>query len=302
MVPEDRYGATPVDGEDEDIVRLRYPVRMIAVTPQLVTTQQFQLADAAPEYSSTAAALDAVLNDRNKAVVDRYARPAGAAIGDDIVIDLGLGPRRYELVGVLDTFLVGGVIVSPDEFTELTASNGPTLLLGRAATGTTPEALVTAVDAWGRDVGMNARTMEQAAAERVSVNRTFTDTFALMLLLGLAVALIAVAGALVRSARERKPYLGVLRALGLQRGTVAVALAAEPATVALVGGAAGLVGGLIVLRLLFAVGFSDLAFVVDWVRLLAILGGLATVLVVLCISVAWPLVPRDPSEALREVA
>jgi hypothetical protein len=62
------------------------------------------------------------------------------------------------------------------------------------------------------------------------------------------------------------------------------------------------VGGLIVLRLLFAVGFSDLAFVVDWIRLLAFLGGLATVLVVLCISVAWPLVPRDPSEALREVA
>ncbi|HYI44447.1 MAG TPA: FtsX-like permease family protein [Actinomycetota bacterium] len=302
FVPEDRFGVAPPDGEDEDIVRLRYPVRMIAVSHQLIAAQQFQLADVAPEYGSTATALEAVMSDRNKAVVDRYGRPPGAAIGDDVTIDLGLGPRRYELVGVLDTFLVGGVLVSPDEYTELTASNGTTLLLGWAETGTSPEELASSVNDWGRDVGADARTMQQVGADVVSVNKTFTDTFALMLLLGLAVALMAVAAVLVRSARERRPYLAVLRAIGLQRGTVAASLAAEPVAVALIGGLAGLIGGLSVLRLLFAFGFSDLAFVIDWVRLLAILGGLAGVLVILCVSVAWPHVPRDPSRSLRELA
>ena len=302
LVPEDRFGVAAADDDDADIVRLRYPVRMVAVSPRLVTTQQFGLAAALPGYDTAAAALDAVLRDRNKAVVDRYALPPGARVGEDVVLDLGIGPRRYELVAVLDSFLVGSVFVSNDEYIDLAASNGDTLLLGIAADPTTPGHLAAAVDAWGHQVGATTRTMEQVAADVVSVNRTFTDTFALMLLLGLGVALVAVAAMLIRSARERRPYLAVLRAMGLRRGTVAASLAAEPVAVALVGGVAGLGGGLVALRLLFAAGFSDLAFVVDWGRLLLILGGLAVALLVLCTAAAWPTVPRDTGVALRDIA
>lgn len=297
LIPEDRFGtAAP---EDDAIVRLRYPVRMVAVTPTLVASQQFQLAEG--DYDSAADALDAVRRDLNKAVVDRYARPPGADIGDDVVIDLGLGPRRYELVGVLDTFLLGAVFVSGDEYVDLVASSGSTLLLGRAADGTTAEELAVSVDTWGRDVGVSTKTTGEVAGDVVSVNRTFTDTFALMLLLGLVVALVAVAAMLVRSARERRPYLAVLRAIGLRRRTVVAILAAEPTAVALVGAVAGLAGGLIVLRALFAFGFSDLAFVVDWTRALIILGGLMVLLVTVCFVGAWPAVPRDLDESLREI-
>jgi putative ABC transport system permease protein len=303
MVPEDRFGVEQTDGEDSDIVRLRYPVRLVAVTSDFAAgAQGFRLAEALPEYPDAQAALDAVLRDGNKAVVDRYARPPGAQLGEDVVLDLGLGLRRYELIGVLDTFLLGSVMVSVDEYIDLVASAGSTLLLGRAADGTTPEQLAGAVDGWGRGVGTTTRTMADVASDVVAVNRTFTDTFALMLLLGLAVALVAVAAMLVRSARERRPYLSVLRAMGLRRSTVAVALAAEPVTVALVGGVAGLAGGLLVLRGLFAAGFSDLAFTIDVVRVVAIIGGLAVLLVVLCWLVAWPAVPREPGESLRDIA
>jgi len=301
VIPEDRFGVEVTDGEDEDVVRLRYPVRMVAVSPALIQAQQYRLAEALPGYASAAAALEAVRQDGNKAVVDRYARPPGAAVGDDVVLDLGLGSRRYELIGVLDTYLLGSVFVSSDEYVDLVASTGSTLLLGRAAGGTTPPQLAAAVDRWGRDVGVSARTTEQVANDVVAVNRTFTDTFALMLLLGLLVALVAVAAMLVRSARERRPFLAVLRAMGLRRATVVAAVAAEPVTVALVGGAAGLAGGLVVLRVLFAAGFSDLAFVVDWWRVVGILAAVAVLLVVLCVAAAWPAVPREPSDALREI-
>jgi putative ABC transport system permease protein len=301
MVPEDRFGVERTDGEDDDIVRLRYPVRMIGVTGDFAAAQSFRLAEALPEYATAEAALHAVLRDGDKAVVDRYARPPGAQVGEDVVLDLGLGLRRYELIGVLDTFLLGSVMVSVDEYIDLVASAGSTLLLGTAAQGTTAQQLAAAVDVWGRGVGTTTRTMPVAASDVVAVNRTFTDTFALMLLLGLAVALVAVAAMLVRSARERRPYLSVLRALGLRRSTVAVALAAEPVTVALVGGVAGLAGGLVVLRLLFAAGFSDLAFSIDGVRVVLILAGLGVLLVALCLLVAWPAVPREPGESLREL-
>jgi hypothetical protein len=80
-----------------------------------------------------------------------------------------------------------------------------------------------------------------------------------------------------------------------------VALAAEPVTVALVGGVAGLLGGLGVLRLLFAAGFSDLAFSIDVGRVAVIVGGLAVLLVALCWLVAWPAVPREPGDGLRDL-
>ena len=63
-----------------------------------------------------------------------------------------------------------------------------------------------------------------------------------------------------------------------------------------------LAGGLVALRLLFAVGFSDLAFVIDWTRLVLILTGLNVLLIVVCVAAAWPHVPRDPSGALQETA
>ena len=300
-VAEDRFGVARDDGEDEDMLRVRYPVRLVAVTSPLVAAQQFGLADALPEYDTAAAALTAVLRDGDKAVVDRVARPPGAQVGEDVVLDLGLGLRRYELVAVLDTFLLGSVMVSPEEYTDLVASAGSTMLLGRADDATTPQQLAAAVDAWGRPVGVAARNMTAVAQDVIAVNRTFTDTFALMLLLGLAVALVAVAGTVLRSARERRPQLAVLRALGLRRGTVAAAVAAEPLVVALVGGTAGLGAGLLVLRMLFAAGFSDLAFVVSWGRVAAVLGVLAVLLSGVCLAAAWSAAPRDPAAALREI-
>jgi putative ABC transport system permease protein len=301
VVPEDRFGVAARDEDDAPIVRVRYPVRLIAATSEVAAAQQFRIAEALPEYGTVAAALSAVRNDGDKAVVDRAARPPGAAVGDDVVLDLGMGERRYELVAVVDSFLLTGVFVSPDEYVDLVASSGSTLLLGHAAPGTAPEDLATAVDAWGRDVGVRTTTMAERARDVVAINRTFTDTFALMLLLGLGVALIAVAGMLVRSARERRPYLAVLQAMGLRRSTVVAAVAAEPVTVALIGGGAGLAGGLIVLRVLFAAGFSDLAFTISWTRLLAVLAAIAVLLVALCVAAAWPSVPRDPSDALRDI-
>ena len=300
-VPEDRYGVERGDGDDAEVLRVRYPVRLVGATGALPQVQAFALAEALPEYDSAAAALEAVVRDGDKAVVDRYARPPGAQLGDDVVLDLGGGPRPYQLIGVLDTFLLGSVFIGETEFGDLVSSPGATHLLATAAAGTSPAQLAATLEEAGRDVGAVARTVDEVAADTVAVNRTFTDTFALMLLLGLAVALVAVAAVLARSTQQRRPQLAVLRALGLRRSTVALTVAAEPIAVAAVGGVAGLVVGLVVLRVLFAAGFSDLAFVVDLGRSLAVVGAVLVLLVVVSLATAWPAVPRDPSDALRDI-
>ena len=302
VVPEDRYGVEHRDDDDAEVLRVRYPVRLAGITGDFAAAQAFGLAEALPEYDSAAAALDAVIRDRDKAVVDRYTRPPGAELGDDVVLDLGAGPRTYELIAVLDTFLLRSVLIAENEFLDIASSPGPTFLLVRGGEDVAPGELATSIEAAGGGAGVDAMTVTEVADDVTSANRTFTDTFALILLLGLVVALVAVAAMLARSARERRPYLAVLRAIGFRRRTVAATVAAEPVAVAGVGALAGLAVGLVVLRALFAAGFSDLAFVVDVWRSLAVLAGVIVLLVVVCAATAWPAVPRDPSEALRDIA
>ena len=301
-VPEDRFGVARGDEDDAEILRVRYPVRLIGISDDLATAQGFGLAESLPEYASAAEAFQAAQLDGDKAIVDRYSRPPGSKLGDDVVLDLGSGPREYEMIAVLDTFLLGGVFIAESEFLDLAASPGPTFLLARGAQDVPAAQLAAALDDAGRTAGLDARTVDEVAADVTAANRTFTDTFAVILLLGLGVALIAVVALLLRSARERRPYLAVLRAVGFRRSTVALTVAAEPAVVAATGAVAGLAIGLIVLRLLFAAGFSDLAFVVDPVRTLVLLAGVILLLAALCAVTALPSVPRDPSDALRDIA
>ena len=302
FVPEDRYGVEHGDDDDTEVLRVRYPVRLVGTTGDMAAVQAFAVAEALPEYADAAALFDAVIRDGDKAVVDRYARPPGADLGDEVVLDVAGGERTYELIGVLDTFLLGSVFVSEGEFIDLVSSPGPTFLLARGEPGTSPSQLVETLEAAGRGVGLDADTIGTVAANVVAVNRTFTDTFALILLLGLVVALVAVAAMLVRTAHERRPHLAVLRAMGFRRSTAALTVAAEPVAVATVGGVAGLIVGLAVLRVLFAAGFSDLAFVVDLTRLATVVGVLVALLVAVGMVTAWPAVPRDSSDALRDLA
>ena len=299
-VGETQYGVRPHDDDEAPQLRLRYPVRLVAADSTLTTTQGFALADALPRYPDVAAALDAVERDANKAVVDRYALPPGARVGQDVVLDVGGSERSYELIAVIDSFLLGSVFLAEQEVGQIVPSAGPTLLLADAADGTSPEQLAADLERAGAEIGLDAKTMTELADDVVSVNRTFTDVFALMLLIGLAVALIAVAAALVRAGQERRPHLAVLRAMGFRRRTATLALAAEPIAVAGVGAVAGLAVGVLVLRLLFAAGFSNLAFVIDVPRTLLTLTAILMLLVVACLIAARAAVARAKPEALRE--
>src|SRR4051812_33077281 len=117
------------DGGTRSVVP--YPVRLIAAEPDLVSTQSFGLAASLPEYRTAREALTAVITDGDKAVVDRYSRPEGAEPGDDVVLDLGGGPRRFRLAAVLDTYLLGGVLVGDAPFREVVPAVGNTFVLAR---------------------------------------------------------------------------------------------------------------------------------------------------------------------------
>ena len=293
QLPETAY-ATQAD--DEPRATVPYPVRLAAVTAELTRTQDFGLAAALPGYPSAEAALEAVARDEDKAVVDRYALPEGARVGDDVVLEVRGRERRLTLVAVLDTYLLDAVLVGTRTFDDLAARSGGTLVLARG-TGDVAAPLARA----GQDAGLDVASVAEVRDRVVRVNRTFTDVFAVLLLLSLLVVVVSIGAATVRSGRQRRPQLAVLRALGVRRRGLLAALALEPVLSAALGAVAGTAVGLAVLRGLFAVGYSSLAFVLEPGRLLAAVAVTVLLVVVTTVVAALPAVRQEPSAALADL-
>ena len=275
-----------VRDEDDDEVGVPYPVRAIRIEAGFPGVQRFTVVEALPAYTSSTQLLEDVMRGEG-VVLDRYARPEGANPGDDVVIDDGRGPVSYPLLGVLDTFVLQGVLMGADDYDDLLSRDGPTFLLAAASSGHDPAALAGAMNEAASDRGLVASPVAEAAAEVVAVNRAFTDTFAIMLRLALGIALLAVAVLVARAVRERRGQLAVLRAVGFRRRDVVATLVAEPLLQAVVGIVIGVGVGLGVLWLLFLRGFADLAFVVDWRSLGGTSAGVAVLVGVAAAIPAW---------------
>ena len=297
-MPQTAYAAESTSGRS---LRVPYPVRLAGSTAELASNQAFGLAAGAKGVTTTEDALTVVAAERDKAVVDRAALPEGARVGDDIVIDIGVAPRRYRLVGVLDTFLLNTAFVHETEMAELVDVRGQTLAFIAGADGVTAAAVAEHAEDVGAAVGLVAKPVAQLRDEVIAVNRTFTDIFALMLVFGLIVAMASVAAYLARAARERRAELALLRALGLRRRWARFALAAEPMLTGGIGVVVGLAAGLGVLRILFAVGFSDLAFIVDWSRIGVLCGGLLVALGAVSAVTAIATTDDDVAGGLRDL-
>jgi len=120
--------------------------------------------------------------------------------------------------------------------------------------------------------------------------------------LGLVVGIAAVGVIAFRSVVERRQQIGVLRALGFQRGKVALSFLIETTFLVGLGGFAGTVLGLVLARNLFtsdAVGSSDASFVVPW-AILIVIAGLTNVAALLMTWIPARQASRIlPAEALR---
>jgi hypothetical protein len=293
MLPETAYRTEDADGKRATVP---YPVRLVAAEPDLVSQQRWGLAAALPAYRSARDALTAVETDGDKAVVDRYTRPEGARPGDDVVLDLGSGPRRFTLIAVLDTFVVKGVWVSDSALRDTGLAHGNTLVLARGGSATAAQ-----LTAAGRPSGLQVRTVQSAAQQVVDANRAFTDVFAVVVALALVIAVVATSAAVVRTGRERRAELGVLRALGLRRRSVVLLLAAEPVLVATLGTLLGSLVGVGVLRALFATGYSDLPFRLPAARLGVLAVGSLVLLAAACAAAAVPAARRPVDGALADL-
>ena len=125
--------------------------------------------------------------------------------------------------------------------------------------------------------------------QNFSANRSFFRPMQGFLALGLLVGIAGLGVVMVRAVRERRRTIGVLRALGVQAGTVQRAFLTESSFVALEGILVGAVLGIITTYLLFqndpSFDNASTGFPIPWVSI-AVLAA-ATALASLA-ATAWP--------------
>jgi putative ABC transport system permease protein len=274
-------------------------------------------------YDSDAAIIEALRNDPGVAVVDSFivdgdADPDLVALFQGIEADeTGFEPIELQVAngeGKLQTIRIIGVI-SPKLSTfegiytnEATAA--PVLSDGADASYLVKVADPDQATEAARDIqsimlpyGMKAESIEDQLQEDQEENQGFFTILQSFMGLGLIVGIAAIGVISFRNVIERRQQIGVLRAIGFQRGLVAWSFLIEAAFIVGLGVISGTALGLVLARNLLTGGAiaeaGDIDFVVPWNTV-----GIVLVLAVVAALITTWLPARQasrilPAEALR---
>ena len=121
--------------------------------------------------------------------------------------------------------------------------------------------------------GLQAVSLEREVAEQTGVNIAFNRLLQAFMGLGLVVGIAALGVIAARSVVERRQQIGVLRAVGFQRGMVQLSFLLEASYIALLGIAIGLgLGVALSVSIVHEIGttFDGVRFVVPWTTIIVV--------------------------------
>jgi putative ABC transport system permease protein len=291
------------------------PVLAIGIPGQLIGHQP-ALESHLARLGSDDAAWRLVLSDPRYVLVDLYFGSTGGPQGGQVKPG-GTVRITDPATGAVASRTIAGVLKDGTTFYGVSAGEfrypvlmsqpgvrsvvGPTAevssLLLRTAPGVNRAKLVRQLQGTFLENGLVVTDIPAAVRSAYAAN---TQMFRLMqgyLALGLVVAIIGLGVVAVRSVRERRRTIGVLRALGFRARTVRRAFLAESTFIALEGVVVGTVLGVLTTYLLYrnspAFGSIDAAFPVAWGQIAITVG------VTLVASLGATLVPARRAAAIR---
>lgn len=274
------------------------------------------LTERAPRFATDRAVFEALLADPRLIVVDKgfldttgLSASAGESVrvGDRVHAHdpVSGNDTDYEVVGVTGADLTGaGSWVSTGALRDLSGPAAvPTRFYVRTRSGDDPGDVARRLDADFVANGVDAATFGSIVAETMDVELGFLGLMERYMAIGLIVGIAGMAVVMVRSARERRRQIGMLRVIGFRDDTVRGAFLIEAIFIAGQGIATGVGLGLLfsyqMLSRAAALGGDRMPWSVPWttIGLLAVLPFLA--------SMAVALIPAsqassiEPAEVLR---
>jgi putative ABC transport system permease protein len=214
---------------------------------------------------------------------DRLLHARAAVIGEGLAKEYGVIPGEirtlrlnnvdYGIVGVLgsvalDPSLDNAVFVTQWGAKHDFGTEGkPTKLYVRAAAGETEAtsvAIPTAINLGGPDQ-VSTKIPSDALAASAQADETLQQTAVFAGILALAVGGIGIANVMSISVIQRSTEIGIRRALGHTRSTIALQFLLEALFIGILGGVAGVFVGVAVVYLVSAL--ADWTVVIDWGRM-----------------------------------
>ena len=234
-----------------------------------------------PAYGSDAEVYQAVLDDPSLTIVPENFLVAGVdlavfASGDTFtVIEPGSGkPHELTIAALGETdWLNNGALVSQELTTTLFgAQDIVTRSYVAVPEGADTNAVASALNSDYLAQGADARTFTAIGIEGQGQLMGFLAIMQGFLGFGLLVGIAGLGVVMVRAVRERRQEIGMLRAMGFQRGLVRTAMLSEAGLIAVQGTLIGAVLGLITTKQLLmgtneSFGDEPVAFIVPWIGL-----------------------------------
>jgi putative ABC transport system permease protein len=292
-----------------------------------ITLSTLRFGQRAEGYESDDAVIEALQTEPNVAVIDPFAVPNPGNVGQDpdmfqltglqtsdrtfepITIEVSNPqapePVQMTVIGVIESGIgsLFGLYTSQETVDEIYPPGQFTQYFLQLGDPVDAEATAHAIEGALLMNGAQATSIQSELEEAQRQNTGFLYIIQGFMALGLIVGVAAVGVIAFRSVVERRQQIGVLRALGYQRGTVALSFVVESAFVVALGVISGTAMGLVLSRNIITsddfAAASNIDFLVPWELLTVII--VATIIMALLMT--W--IPARqasriaPAEALR---
>jgi len=214
---------------------------------------------------------------------------------------------RLTVIGVLKEttpFAMAGLSTSQRSLSEFGDRVRPPVRYLKVAPGVDSEATAKRLEATFLANGMEADSIQDLLDDVTGTSRTFNFVIQGFMGLGLVIGAAALGVISARSVVERRPQIGVLRAIGFRCGMIQLALLLESSFLA---ASAILVGTVLGLVLEFNMisdsasqsSWDNLEFTVPWVNLVVVFAGLYVASLLATLAPARRASRLYPAEALR---
>ena len=248
-----------------------YPV--IAGSPQFFS-ETTKLDAFANGYTDAASVLATIRDNPDFAMLDQAASDSQS--GSDWVADVEISSDRFDpfqltirntangaertvtVIGVwasrLNQDITAGVYVNAESYTSVFGAPDLSRTYVKLTSGTDAKVAAQQIESVLASRGVQADSVTALIDDQTAQDRAFNRMFQGLMALGLLVGVAALGVIAFRSVVERRQQIGMLRAIGYQRESIALTFVMESAFVGLMGILSGVVGGVIVSRNIFTTG------------------------------------------------
>jgi hypothetical protein len=282
-----------VTGSDSFSSSERTSVPLMQVASGMTGDPPVQLAAREQRFRTDRAAWAAVIRDPSLIISD-FGEP-----GQRLTLQGSDGPVTFTIAGSQASGLLDGVFGAARAVAPFRAAPlGATMLLDlrdQAQAGTVARTVERGPFARGAEAVSVQALLDQAYL----ANRALLLVIDVLMRMGLAVGILGLGIVAMRAGTERRPVIGILRAIGYKRRSIILGLLSESVISATIGAGVGIVAGISMGYMFYRQSDSRPGFGVDLASIGGVLGLIYLAVLLVTLGPAWRASRLPPADAVR---